>query len=89
INVLKGEMAVVGPRPLPMDEAKTDTKLQRLRMTVKPGLTCLWQVSGRTEIPYEEWLQLDVFYIRNQSLRLDLEIVLRTIPAVLSMRGAY
>ncbi|HPF38598.1 MAG TPA: sugar transferase [Phycisphaerae bacterium] len=89
INVLKGEMAVVGPRPLPMDEAKTDTKLQRLRMTVKPGLTCLWQVSGRTEIPYEEWLQLDVFYIRNQSLKLDLEIVLRTIPAVLSMRGAY
>lgn len=89
MNVLCGQMAVVGPRPLPLDEARTDTKLQRLRMTVKPGLTCLWQVSGRTEIPYEEWLQLDVFYIRNQSLRLDLEIIARTIPAVLSMRGAY
>lgn len=88
-NVLRGQMAIVGPRPLPLDEARTDTKLQRLRMTVKPGLTCLWQVSGRTEIPYEEWLQLDVFYIRNQSLRLDLEIIARTIPAVLSMRGAY
>lgn len=89
INVLRGEMALVGPRPLPLNEAKTDTLQQRLRMSVKPGLTCLWQVSGRTEIPYEEWLALDIWYIRNQSLRLDFEILLRTIPAVLSTRGAY
>jgi len=89
INVLRGEMALVGPRPLPLNEAKTDTLQQRLRMSVKPGLTCLWQVSGRTEIPYEEWLALDIWYIRHQSLRLDFEILLRTIPAVLSTRGAY
>ena len=89
VNVLRGEMALVGPRPLPMNEAKTDTLQQRLRMSVKPGLTCLWQVSGRTEIPYDEWLALDIWYIRHQSLRLDFEILLRTIPAVLSTRGAY
>ena len=58
-NVIRGEMSLVGPRPLPLDEARTETKLQRLRMTVKPGLTCLWQVSGRTEIPYDEWLALE------------------------------
>ena len=89
LNVLKGEMALVGPRPLPLDEVRTDTPDQRLRLTVKPGITCLWQVSGRTEIPYDEWLALDVWYIRNRSLSLDLQILFKTIPAVLSGRGAY
>ena len=88
-NVLRGDMALVGPRPVPLDEAPTDTPAQRLRFTVKPGITCLWQVSGRTEIPYDEWLALDVWYIRNRSLRLDVQILWRTIPAVLSCRGAY
>jgi len=88
-NVLKGEMALVGPRPLPLDEARADTPLRRLRMAVKPGITCLWQVSGRTEIPYDEWLALDVWYVRHRSLWLDLRILARTIPAVLSARGAY
>ncbi len=67
-NVLRGDMAMVGPRPVPLDEVRTDTAPQRVRLTVKPGITCLWQVSGRTEIPYEEWLALDVWYIRNRSL---------------------
>lgn len=88
-NVLRGEMALVGPRPLPMDEVRADTGEQRLRLSVKPGITCLWQVSGRTEIPYEEWLALDVWYVRNRSLSLDVQILARTVPAVLSRRGAY
>jgi lipopolysaccharide/colanic/teichoic acid biosynthesis glycosyltransferase len=88
-NVLRGDMALVGPRPLPLDEARTDTIEQRLRLTVKPGITCLWQVSGRTEIPYDEWLALDVWYIRNRSIWLDLQILVKTIPAVFSGRGAY
>lgn len=88
-NVLRGDMALVGPRPLPLDEARVDSSDQRLRLTVKPGVTCLWQVSGRTEIPYDEWLALDVWYVRRRSFLLDLRILLRTIPAVLSARGAY
>lgn len=89
LNVLRGEMSLVGPRPLPFDEVRTDSIDQKLRFTVKPGITCLWQVSGRTEIPYDEWLALDVWYIRNRSLSLDLQILVKTVPAVLSGRGAY
>ncbi len=89
LNVLLGDMSLVGPRPLPLDEVRTDSHDQRMRFTVKPGITCLWQVSGRTEIPYEEWLALDVWYIRNRSLSLDLQVLVKTIPAVLSGRGAY
>ncbi len=89
LNVLRGEMALVGPRPLPLDEVRTDTPLQRLHFAVRPGITCLWQVSGRTEIPYDEWLALYLWYILNRSLSLDVQILFKTIPAVLSGRGAY
>jgi lipopolysaccharide/colanic/teichoic acid biosynthesis glycosyltransferase len=89
LNVLLGNMALVGPRPLPLDEVVAETPQQRMRFTVKPGITCLWQVCGRTEIPYDEWLALDAWYIRNRSLSLDLQIIIKTIPAVVSARGAY
>jgi lipopolysaccharide/colanic/teichoic acid biosynthesis glycosyltransferase len=89
VNVLAGDMSFVGPRPLPLDEVRRDTPDQLLRLSVKPGLTCLWQISGRTEIPYEEWLALDVWYVRNRTFVLDLQITLKTIPAILSAHGAY
>jgi exopolysaccharide biosynthesis polyprenyl glycosylphosphotransferase len=88
-NVLKGEMAIVGPRPLWQPEAEKASQRARLRTRVKPGLTCLWQISGRSEVGHDEWVELDLYYIQNRSLLLDLLIVLQTIPAVLSGRGAY
>lgn len=89
VNVLKGQMSLVGPRPLPLDQIRFDTIQERARLTVKPGLTGLWQVSGRSDIPYDEWIELDYYYVVNRSLWLDLIIILKTIPAVLSCRGAY
>ena len=88
-NVLKGNMTLVGPRPPVPEEVEKYTRLQRRRLDVKPGLTCLWQVSGRSEISFSEWIQLDLYYVQHQSLLLDLKILIRTIPAVLSRKGAY
>jgi lipopolysaccharide/colanic/teichoic acid biosynthesis glycosyltransferase len=88
-NVIRGDMSLVGPRPLPLDEVRTQSTAESGRLSVLPGLTCLWQISGRCDIPYREWMQLDLFYVRHRSLLLDVEILLRTIPAVLSGRGAY
>ena len=87
-NVLRGEMSLVGPRaPLP-DEVKEYTRWQRRRLSVKPGITCLWQVSGRNEIDFHEWMKLDLHYIDNWSLLLDFKILLRTFPVVLFGKGA-
>ncbi|MBV9354325.1 MAG: sugar transferase [Chloroflexi bacterium] len=89
LNVLRGEMSLVGPRPpIPSEVAKyEDWQLGRLR--AMPGVTGLWQVSGRSEVPFLDMVRLDLHYIRNWSIGLDLEILLRTIPAVLTNRGAY
>ncbi len=88
-NVLRGEMSIVGPRPLWLPEARQAIGPARLRTYVKPGLTCLWQIMGRSELCYDEWVRLDLYYIRHRSLPLDLMIFIQTIPAVLSGRGAY
>lgn len=89
-NVLRGEMSLVGPRPLPVDEVKRFNDVaHRRRLSVKPGLTCLWQVSGRNKISdFKEWVRLDLEYIDNWSIWLDLTILLRTIPAVFVGTGA-
>jgi exopolysaccharide biosynthesis polyprenyl glycosylphosphotransferase len=89
-NVLRGEMSLVGPRPLPVDEVKRfDDLAHRRRLSVKPGLTCLWQISGRNNVSdFKDWVRLDLEYIDNWSLWLDLKIIWRTIPIVLIGAGA-
>ncbi len=88
-NVIKGEMSLVGPRPPVINEVKKYESWQRKRLSVKPGITCIWQVSGRSNIKsFDEWVNLDIKYINNYSFLLDLIIVLKTIPAVISRRGA-
>jgi lipopolysaccharide/colanic/teichoic acid biosynthesis glycosyltransferase len=89
VNVLRGDLALVGPRPPVPREVAEYTLEDRRRLHVKPGLTCLWQIQGRSEIPFKEQVRLDVQYIRSQSLREDVRIMLKTIPAVLLGRGAY
>ncbi|MBF0544901.1 MAG: sugar transferase [Candidatus Riflebacteria bacterium] len=88
-SVLIGDMSLVGPRPpLPREVAQYTMK-DRRRLEVMPGLTCIWQVSGRADIPFPQQVELDVQYIESQSLLLDIKLLLKTIPAVLNGRGAY
>jgi exopolysaccharide biosynthesis polyprenyl glycosylphosphotransferase len=88
-NVLRGDMSLVGPRPLPVrDVLRIDRRAHKRRFSVKPGITCLYQVHERT-FSFEDWIRTDMEYIDNWSLRLDLEILAKTIPAVLSRRGAF
>jgi exopolysaccharide biosynthesis polyprenyl glycosylphosphotransferase len=89
INVLKGDMSLVGPRPLPLrDYEGFREDWHRRRFTVRPGITCLWQIAGRSSIPFEKWMQLDLQYIDNWSLWLDMKILAGTIPVVLRGSGA-
>jgi lipopolysaccharide/colanic/teichoic acid biosynthesis glycosyltransferase len=88
-NILRGEMTLVGPRPLPLDQVRLDSIEERTRLSVKPGLTGLWQVSGRADVPYEEWVEMDSYYVQHRNFWMDVLILARTIPAVLSCRGAY
>ncbi|MEN8131740.1 MAG: sugar transferase [Pseudomonadota bacterium] len=88
-NVIKGDMSLVGPRPLPLrDYEGFEQDWHRRRLSVPPGITCLWQVQGRNSIPFERWMELDMEYIDRWSLWLDLKIMLQTIPAVLRGTGA-
>src|SRR6185295_8339972 len=87
-NVLRGDMSLVGPRPPIPEEVAQYKRWQRRRLAMKPGLTCLWQISGRNDVDFDRWIQLDLEYIDSWSPMLDLKILLKTIPVVLSGRGA-
>ena len=89
INVVRGEMSLVGPRPMSLRDVDLfDKGIQRKRFSVKPGITCLWQISGRSNLSFSKWLELDLKYIENWSLLLDVMILFRTIPVVIKGNGA-
>lgn len=87
-NVLKGDMTLVGPRPLPINESEACQGWQRRRLDVTPGLTCIWQVKGRSQVSFADWVRMDMSYIRRRTLFNDLRILLQTVPAVLMRKGA-
>jgi len=88
-NVLIGDMSLVGPRPPLPSEVAQYTPYQHQRLQVVPGITCIWQVSGRSEIPFHQQVELDLEYIAKQSLWYDLQLLVKTVPAILKARGAY
>jgi lipopolysaccharide/colanic/teichoic acid biosynthesis glycosyltransferase len=88
LNVIKGDMSIIGPRPAIPAEVDKYERWQRRRLSMKPGLTSLWVVRGRNDIPFEQWMQFDLEYIDKWSLELDVKILLQTIPVVLTGRGA-
>ena len=88
-SVFKGDMSLVGPRPPLVSEYVRFTEFQKQKLTIKPGITCLWQVNGRNDVKdFDEWVKLDLDYIDRWSLALDFKILLRTIPAVIMGLGA-
>ena len=88
-NVLRGEMSLVGPRPALPEETIRYSDLQRGRLRVKPGVTGLWQVNGRHDLSFEDYVRYDLFYVENWSLTMDLYILAKTVPALLGGRGSY
>ena len=89
INVLIGNMAMVGPRPALPQEVAAYSQDERMRLSIKPGLTCFWQIGGRSDIDFKGQVRLDVQYIQSQSVWLDLWIILKTVPAIVFGKGAY
>jgi len=88
-NVLMGQMSLVGPRPLPIDQIEKEDLRQLKRLEVRPGITGLWQIRGRSNIPFSRLVKWDIWYINNWSFWLDLNILVQTIPVIIKGTGAY
>lgn len=89
INIIKGDMSIVGPRPILSFQMEECDSYDRQRLTVKPGLTCYWQIGGRANIGWDQWVELDLNYIEDMSLYTDFKVILKTVPVVFSGDGAY
>ena len=89
INILRGEMTIVGPRPPLPYEYECYDEWHKLRLKVRPGLTGLWQVNGRSAVPFHEMVKMDIYYIENWSLMLDFKIMLKTVPVMLAGMGGH
>lgn len=88
-NIVRGDMSLVGPRPPLVSEVTRYTLQERQRLSVTPGLTCIWQVNGRSEIPFPQQVEMDIDYIQQRSIATDLKLIAKTLPAVVRGRGAY
>lgn len=89
LNIIKGDMSIVGPRPPLPDEVEKYTPYQMQRLLVIPGLTCFWQAYGRSTLSFDDWMDMDMRYIKRRSILLDIQLILKTIHAVIFTRGAY